>query len=170
MIDQEPTEQYRRIRARLDELLGPAFSDRAASIAITNGRNADLIRNIKRGKAKQPRGQDMVALAAFLKKPITWLTTPDAGADGEVADPTSDVAIIGRTKEARIKSGMTIETIARLLSIEPLVYERFERSIPIFPSLVARFCWVTGVSADWLFSGQEAGQDFEPPLGPMPSM
>ncbi|QPC87091.1 XRE family transcriptional regulator [Mesorhizobium sp. NBSH29] len=67
---------YERIRARVHELY-PNMKDHEASLIITNGRNKDLIRGIKRGRSKFPRGENLEALATFLKWPVSWLTSPN---------------------------------------------------------------------------------------------
>ncbi|MBN9332972.1 MAG: S24 family peptidase [Devosia sp.] len=71
---------YERIRARIDEL-HPGTSDRAASLAASGGRNADLLRTIKQGRSAFPRGDNLQGLAAYLRWPVDALTGEPA--DGE---------------------------------------------------------------------------------------
>lgn len=73
---------YDRIRARIDEI-HPGTSDRAASLAASGGKNADLLRTIKQGRSAFPRGANLQGLASYLRWPISELV---AEADGEVRE------------------------------------------------------------------------------------
>lgn len=64
--------EYQRIRSRLDELY-PGVSDAEASLRATEGRNRDLIRNIKRARAKRPGGENLEGLAGLLQWPVERL-------------------------------------------------------------------------------------------------
>lgn len=111
------TTPYERIRARIDEL-HPGTSDRAASLAASGGRNADLLRTIKQGRSAYPRGDNLQGLAEYLRWPVDalmgdhteeelrdlervpldeeWRPTPDtdgAGYDRETYSPTIPGAI-----------------------------------------------------------------------------
>lgn len=67
------TTPYERIRARIDEL-HPGTSDRAASLAATDGRNPDLLRTMKQGRSAFPRGDNLQGLADYLRWPVDALT------------------------------------------------------------------------------------------------
>lgn len=70
MAKDQPNPLYDRIKARLDEI---GMSEREASIRIAE--NADLIRNIKRGRSESLRGPRLLQLAALLGVSPEWLTT-----------------------------------------------------------------------------------------------
>ncbi|MHA6731777.1 S24 family peptidase [Devosia sp. A369] len=76
------TTAYERIRARIDEL-HPGTSDRAASLAASGGRNADLLRTIKQGRSAFPRGENLQGLADYLRWPVDALTGDAADAPRE---------------------------------------------------------------------------------------
>lgn len=68
---------YTRIKKRLDEL---GLSEREASLAVAG--NADLIRNIKRGRSETLRGPRLLKLADMLNVSAGWLLT---GEDGHIS-------------------------------------------------------------------------------------
>lgn len=82
---------YQRIRARIDEL-HPKTSDRAASLAASGGKNADLLRTIKQGRSAFPRGPNLQGLADYLQKPIEWLTGDND--DAAASDPAPELRAV----------------------------------------------------------------------------
>jgi DNA-binding XRE family transcriptional regulator len=61
---------------------------------------------------------------------------------------------IGRTKQARERSGFTTSQMAQLLNVRLDTYLKYESRTPLPRSFVPNFCLLCRVSADWLF-GEE---------------
>lgn len=80
---------YDRIIARLNEV-HPGWSPRKASMEATNGKNADLIRGIKRDRSKLPRGENLKGLARVLDVSLEWLILLED--DDDVSLSSEDVA------------------------------------------------------------------------------
>lgn len=76
---------YDRVIARLAEVQ-PTLSPRAASLLASDGRNADLIRAMKRGRSNFPRGDGLQGLAKLLQVDVSWLTALRDGEDGRHLD------------------------------------------------------------------------------------
>lgn len=58
-----------------------------------------------------------------------------------------------RTKLARQEAGHTIESMATALVILKTTYAKYEYRTPMPHHLVERFCLITQVDIDWLYTG-----------------
>lgn len=81
-------EAYDKIRRRLEEI-HPGVSDQKASLIVTGGENKDLIRGIKRGRSKFPRGDNLERLAHYLQVPVSWLAASSLGVGGLPGAPSN---------------------------------------------------------------------------------
>lgn len=134
---------------------------KSATASQKAGLHKDTIRNIERAVAANTgrRGVStatIAALAPALNTSVGWLlegTGPEELSDQPI-DKTSNEAIITRTYEARSRANVTIAEMAKALGITEAQYKKFETTTPIAPNLVSRFCNLTRISADWLFSGE----------------
>ena len=95
MTKDQPNSAYQRVRARLDELFPEGKSDRAASLEASDGRDIDLVRNLKRGRSTAPRGDSLRGLAKLLQRSTAWIL----GDDSSDSDPVAPEA---STPDARI--------------------------------------------------------------------
>jgi len=91
-MDENPI--YERIQTRLKAL---GLSERQASLASVG--NAELLRNIRRGKSLSPRGGSLTKLARVLKVSETWLLTGEGEPDFDLQPAETGVAY-GGTVEA----------------------------------------------------------------------
>lgn len=88
---------YQRIKQRLEEI---GMSENDASLAVTKT-NRDLLRNLKRGRSVELKGDQLLKMAALLGVSARWLQTgeKDHISSEEVA------ATLGNTTEAPEHSG-----------------------------------------------------------------
>ena len=138
-----------------------ALGLKSATASQRAGLHKDTIRNIERAVASNTgrRGVStatIAALAPALNTTVGWLlegTGPEELVERPI-DRTSNEAIIARTHEARTRANITMADTAKALGITEAQYKKFETTSPIAPNLVAQFCKITRISADWLFSGE----------------
>lgn len=64
---------YEKIMEELEKS-HPGLTERAASLSVSGGKNPDVFRNMKRGRARLPQPDYLPALALLINKPVTWLT------------------------------------------------------------------------------------------------
>lgn len=64
---------YQRIKQRLDEI---GMSENDASLAVTKT-NRDLLRNLKRGRSAELKGDQLLKMASLLSVSAHWLQTGD---------------------------------------------------------------------------------------------
>ncbi|PQZ43244.1 hypothetical protein CQ059_04725 [Brucella pseudogrignonensis] len=125
-----------------------------------SGLSSSAIRNWRRAiKANKEPGvstKTIAALAPTLNTTAAWLlegSGPEELVERPI-DKTSNEAIVARTHEARSRANIALADMAKALGVTEVQYKKFETSTPIAPNLVAQFCKITLISADWLFSGE----------------
>lgn len=65
-------------------------------------------------------------------------------------------AFTARTKAARKARGFTQEQMADLLGMPQDRYKQYEGRTPLPHFLISRFCLITGVDVEWMFTGRSA--------------
>lgn len=140
-----------RVQVRMKDL---GLSMRA--VGVSSGHGPDLVRDWLRAKGL-PRLDSLIKVAVVLKTTPDWLAFgngPKENPADSTPDSTSNEAIIARTHEARTRANITLADAAKALGVTEAQYKKFETTTPIAPNLVFRFCNLTRISADWLFSGE----------------
>ncbi|KPL55548.1 S24 family peptidase [Prosthecomicrobium hirschii] len=98
---------YDRVARELKRL---KLSDRRASLTITDGRSADAVRNMKRGRSYMPKEPDLSRLGSLIGKTTEWiLGDDDAEAPAMAALPLGMVRVPFR---ARLQAGVWAEHAA----------------------------------------------------------
>ncbi|MEJ5084817.1 hypothetical protein [Brucella pseudogrignonensis] len=149
----------KEILERIDKRLS-ALNLKESRAAVMSGLSSSAIRNWRRAiKANKEPGvstKTIAALAPTLNTTAAWLlegSGPEELVERPI-DKTSNEAIVARTHEARSRANIALADMAKALGVTEVQYKKFETSTPIAPNLVAQFCKITLISADWLFSGE----------------
>lgn len=121
-----------RVEQRLAEL---GLSAREASLIASDGKNAEVIRNIRRGKSENPRGDTINGLALALQSTVEWLLTghgPKEGVPPKLGEakpqPNVDIrsirteGLVGDTKDLPIYSCAQGGPTGMTITFEPIEY------------------------------------------------
>lgn len=101
----------KRINQRLVTL---GLTARQASLIASGGRNPEVIRNIRRGKSRSPRGDTISSLARALECSVEWLLSGEGSPDAAPTMRQPAPRTWGRRIEARrAQLGLTRAELAR---------------------------------------------------------
>lgn len=96
-----------------------------------------------------------------VKADLSYDLEPAGGDTPVMADRMSEseekAAFIGRVKEARMARFLTQKPICALLDLDQGTYKQYESRTPLPHRLIPKFVAATGVSYEWLLTGEGQG-------------
>ena len=79
------------------------------------------------------------------------------GMGEQLSETEQKAAFIARTKAARKARFPTQNPILTILGLEQGTYKQYEKRTPLPHRFIPKFCAATGVTVDWLLTGEGKG-------------
>jgi hypothetical protein len=102
-------------------------------------------------------GQSVLKSKAKVSRAIRLEIADYAGTMDRMSETEEKAFFIGRTKAARIARFPTQGPICLILEIDQGTYKQYETRSPLPHRFIPKFCAATGVSTDWLLTGEGKG-------------
>lgn len=138
------------------ESLTPAETDTSSAIASREGQRSMIARNEENSAMRGNVGQTVLNCKANVSYDAGKLLRHSSDMD-RMSESEEKAAFIQRVKLAREARFPTQGPILTILGIPQGQYKHYEKRTPLPHRFIPKFCAATGVSVDWLLTGEGKG-------------
>jgi hypothetical protein len=147
------------IESRCDHLrtAGTEAPISPANSSLVGHQSMMSLKDVGRSAMPELLGQAVLKIKAKMSRDEPILLADYAALMDRMTETEEKAHFIGRTVAARRARYETQKEICALLEVDQGTYKQYETRTPLPHRLIPKFCIATGVSMEWLLSGEGKG-------------